>query len=232
MPLLDHFHPPLRNHWPWDGVYSYWTSAMVRQLNRKWLPQDYVAFPHVYRGGRLELDGPGGQEEGTAALWIPSPPTLDLPVDCVDMESFEVQVFNREGWPRLAAVVALASPANEDGGAHRDAFAFKCAGYLQAGVSLLLVDVVTGSAWNFHRHLLDLLRLPGQPNSRGFPDLYATAYRVFTANREGRLEVWEEALTVGASLPTLPLWISSEAAVPLDLEASHRETCEALRIPS
>jgi hypothetical protein len=31
-------------------------------------------------------------------------------------------------------------------------------------------------------------------------------------------------------LPTLPLWLADDFAVPLELEASYEDTCRALRI--
>jgi hypothetical protein len=42
--------------------------------------------------------------------------------------------------------------------------------------------------------------------------------------------VWPFALEVGKSLPTVPLWLNGEFAVPLDLEASHSAACVDLRI--
>jgi len=45
-----------------------------------------------------------------------------------------------------------------------------------------------------------------------------------------RLETWAYALAVGQPLPTLPLWLVDNLAVPLDLEASYEETCRILCI--
>ena len=39
---------------------------------------------------------------------------------------------------------------------------------------------------------------------------------------------WAHALTVEQPLPTLPLWLSDNLAVPLELEASYEETCRIL----
>jgi hypothetical protein len=44
------------------------------------------------------------------------------------------------------------------------------------------------------------------------------------------LEAWEHELVLGQPLPTLPLWISEQDYVPLELEATHEETCRGLRI--
>ena len=44
------------------------------------------------------------------------------------------------------------------------------------------------------------------------------------------VEVWAHALALGRPLPTLPLWLADNLAVPLELEASYEETCRVLRI--
>src|SRR5262249_7473143 len=157
-------------------------------------------------------------------------PTLETAVDFVDLDVIEIQVFNEKEGLRLVAAVELISPANKDRAAHRDAFVIKCAAYLQQGVSVIIVDVVTERTANLHAELLELLKLSGESDGGEFPDLYAVAYRTFTAAREGRLQLWEEPLGVGRTLPTLPLWIAPDLVVPVDLESSYRETCEGLRI--
>jgi hypothetical protein len=164
-------------------------------------------------------------------VWAPARATLDTAVEFTDLDSLEVQVFDEQTGRRLVAAVELVSPANKDRPAHREAFTIKCASYLQQGVSLVVVDVVTDRLINLHRQLLELLHLSDPTNGRDFPDLYAVAYRTFTAAKQGRLQVWEEPLALGKRLPTLPLWISPELVLPLDLETSYRETCEGLRIP-
>jgi hypothetical protein len=44
------------------------------------------------------------------------------------------------------------------------------------------------------------------------------------------LETWNHPLTVGLPLPILPLWLTDDLAIPLDLEASYEQTCRDLRI--
>ncbi len=44
------------------------------------------------------------------------------------------------------------------------------------------------------------------------------------------MEVWLESLAIGSTLPTLPLWISPDQAVPIDLEQTYLKSCELLRI--
>jgi hypothetical protein len=38
-------------------------------------------------------------------------------------------------------------------------------------------------------------------------------------------------LTVGRALPTVPLWVADDLAVPLELEESYEESCALLGVP-
>ncbi len=62
-------------------------------------------------------------------------------------------------------------------------------------------------------------------------DLYAVACRLTREGEAGRLETWSHPLAIGQALPTLPLWLASDLAVPLELEPSYEEACRVLRIP-
>jgi hypothetical protein len=63
------------------------------------------------------------------------------------------------GRPQLRAAIELVSPANKDRASHRRAFAVKCAGYLQQGVAVVIVAVITERTANLHATLVDILGL-------------------------------------------------------------------------
>jgi hypothetical protein len=44
------------------------------------------------------------------------------------------------------------------------------------------------------------------------------------------LEACSNALAIGRVLPTLPLWLSADLVVPLDLEPSYEQACSDLWI--
>ena len=136
------------------------------------------------------------------------------------------------GGPQLRAAIELVSPANKDRASHRRAFAVKCAGYLQQGVAVVIVDVVTERTANLHAALVDILGLTLTPPLAWCApsSLYAVAYRPTRSADVQRLDVRPEALAVGAILPTMPLWLSDALCLPLALEESYRATCAALRI--
>lgn len=147
------------------------------------------------------------------------------------LETFEVQVIREFGGPQLRATVELVSPANRDRPAEREAFAAKCASYLQRGVSVVVVGVVTERTADLHAQLLDTPRLTaGGAAGRAGTNLYAVAYRTVTSDGAGRLEAWPEPLRLAAPLPTMPLWLDADLCLPLHLEDTYLAACESLRI--
>jgi hypothetical protein len=192
----------------------------------------------VHVGARVEIDvatfrlRPDGSPPGNGAataVWAPPQAKLSAAVDFGDQDTFEVQVRD-ETRRRLVAAVELVSPANKDRPSHRRDFAIKCASYLRQHISVIVVDVVTERRDNMHTELSQLLTLPTALGEAGAFPLYAVGYRLRNQEQEQRLELWPEELRIGMSLPTIPLWISDDDAVPLDLEASYMTACELLRI--
>src|SRR5215510_14494443 len=239
MPLLNHFHLPLSVERPWEGIHSTWASTLATQLNQDQLPAEYFAMPLVTVGGGVQVDvgtfQSGAQQEsvpgGVATqLWAPPQPPLSAMVDFVSLDVYEIRVMQQMGGPQLRAAIELVSPVNKDQASNRRAFAVKCAGYLQQGVAVVMVDVVTERSANLHATLVDILGLAQALPWRTPSSLYAVAYRPTQSADVQRLDVWPESLAVGAPLPTMPLWLSEELCLPLALEESYRATCAALRI--
>jgi hypothetical protein len=139
-------------------------------------------------------------------------------------------VFSEEEGPRLVAAIELVSLANKDRPANRRMFAVKCASYLQSGVSVVIVDVVTERSGNLHADLLELLHARLTTPAQDVKDLDAAAYRTVPASKSVSLETWAHLLTLGDSLPTLPLWLQPDLCLPLDLDATYRAACAARRI--
>jgi hypothetical protein len=131
---------------------------------------------------------------------------------------------------RLVAAVELISPANKDRPEHRSQFTSKCAALLRQGVSLVLVDVVTARNVNLYADLLDLIGQWDRSLGEQPPATYAVACRWRPHGTSRWLEVWNHSLKLGLPLPTLPLWLTEDFTIPLDLEASYEQTCRDLRI--
>ena len=170
-----------------------------------------------------ELVAPGERPGGG---WTPPAPSATIPLAIVT-DLVEVSIFADEGGPVLAGAIELVSPANKDRPAHRDAFTSKCAAYLQAGVGLVVVDVVTNRGGDLHAELMARLFAPG---TRSMGDLYSAAYRPVGRDGEVRLDIWREPIALGGPLPVLPLWLKGGPCLPVDLEATYGRTRRELRM--
>jgi len=154
-------------------------------------------MPLVTLGGGAQVDigtfQTGEQPESpnggvVTQIWAPPSPPLSVVVDFVSLDVYEVRVMQQMGGPKLRSAIELVSPANKDQASHRRAFAIKCAGYLQQGVAVIIVDVVTERTANLHVALADILGLV-HPLAWGSPSqLYAVAYRPTQAAAAQRLE--------------------------------------------
>ena len=239
MPLLDHFHPPLLGQRHWEGLHGWWAAAMSDALNEH-LPEEYFAEFQTALGTRIEMDVASCTEadspvsshpDGTATavqtrVWAPPTPVAVMPAEFPD--DFEVQVFSNIAGPTLVAVIELVSPRNKDRDEARQAFAAKCAAYLQRGIGLIIVDTVTSRHANLHDELMTLL---GQAFAFPTPTpLYATAYRPAHREERNEIDLWREPLAVGQPLPTLPLAVRGLGCLPIDLEATYTEARQRGRI--
>ncbi|MCI0455694.1 MAG: DUF4058 family protein [Gemmataceae bacterium] len=246
MPLRDHFRPPLDDLRHWEGFHATWPVMVVALLRRK-LPRRYFAEPRVHSGSSAEIDVATFEHEGedvagvsagnddgggvATAVWAPPRPTLTVATDLPAQDVYEVLVYDEKRHCRLVAAVEIVSPANKDRPEHRRAFVAKCAGLLRELVSVVIVDVVTTRTQNLYGELLDLI---GQSDPALHPEppaLYTVACRLTKPKKEWLLETWTQTLALGQPLPTVPLWLADDLAVPLELEESYEQSCAILNIP-
>jgi Protein of unknown function (DUF4058) len=241
MPLLDHFHPPLHGPRRWEGFHHAWATTIAQQLNLDTLPPDYYAEPEISLGPNLEIDvvtmelssNKPSSDRVNTAVWSPSRPKIVAKVDFAHLDSFEVRVYQDLGGAEVRAAIELVSPANKDREGSRRTFAAKCAGYLRHGIGVVVIDVVTDRSANLHHELFEALEVKGRQRPwESSTGLYAVAYRAVTVRKRPRVEAWPEKLTLGKTLPVLPLWLTLDLCVPLPLEQSYAATCRSLRIPA
>jgi hypothetical protein len=246
MPLRDHFRPPFSEVRSWEEVHGQWPAVIVQHLARI-LPSQYTAGPHVHLGPEVEIDvatfetqsqptagtlpSPPGDGGGAAtAVWAPAEPTLVVETELSDFDEYEVRVYDTHRGRSLVAAIELISPSNKDRPQHRSQFTAKCAMLLRQGVSLVLVDVVTARNVNLYADLLDLIGRSDRCLGTQPPATYAVACRWRPRGRSRWLETWYRELKPGLPLPSLPLWLTEDLAITLDLEASYEQTCRDLRI--
>jgi hypothetical protein len=242
MPLLDHFRPPLSLRRHWESFHGFWAAAAAGWLNSGHLPPGFFAEMQLHVGSRVEIDVPTFHESGngasrasagvggtatlTAPAWAPPVPAAVIPA--VFPDELEVLVFNDEGGPALVAALELVSPGNKDRDTHRQAFLTKCASYLQQGIGLVVVDVVTIRLANLHNELMRFLGANGTAALADEVSLYTAAYRPARRKDGDQIDVWPMPLALGQPLPTMPLALRGYGCIPLDLEASYTEARQRL----
>jgi Protein of unknown function (DUF4058) len=241
MPLLDHFHAPLEQRRAWESFHSRWANSIADQLNQT-LPRRFFAQVQVRLGTQVEADvaefesssgfedtSPVNGSGGVAVqAWAPPAATLVLPT--VFPDDIEVHVRDELDDARLVAAVELVSPRNKDRPDSRAAFAAKTAAYLQRGVGLIILDVVTNRRFNFHN---ELIRILGLDSSFSMPDnayLYAIAYRPTRRGQNDQIDAWPTILSVGSPLPILPLALRGSHPVPLDVNGAYEDACHRSRL--
>lgn len=243
MPLRDHFRPPVDNIASWEGFHGGWPMVIVQQL-RKQLRAGYVAEPRVHSGSGVEIDvaafetgdapplsGPAEGNGGVAtAVWAPPQPSVAVETTLPDYDEYEVRIFDARRGRHLVAAIEIVSPANKDRAEHRNIFVGKCAALLQKGVAVSIVDLVTVRHFNLYADLLAFLGHNDPTLTDAPAPLYAASCRWVKKEKRPILQAWSHVLTVGQPLPTLPLWLSADLVVPLDLEQSYEQACHDLWI--
>jgi hypothetical protein len=243
MPLRDHFRPPLDNMASWEGFHGQWPAVIVHHLRNK-LPAGYVAEPRAHSGAYVEVDvaayekdepaasfETGNGNGGTAtAVWAPARPSLSVETSLPDYDEYEVRIYDDKRRRHLVAAIEIVSRANKDRPESRNVFIAKCTALLQKGVSVSIVDLVTVRQFNLYTELLAFIGHSDPTLTDPPPDLYAASCRWITQDKHTILQTWSHVLTLGQPLPTLPLWLNRDLAVPLDLEQSYEQACHDLWI--
>jgi Protein of unknown function (DUF4058) len=224
MPLREHFRLPVSKRVSWEMLFGMWPMAIVQQL-RNTLPPGYTAGPSVRVGTFCEIDG--------ADLTIQIQRLEANAVDVKPDEEYEytVYIYDTDREQTLVAAIEIVSPANKDHPEKRNSFVAKCVRLLRSGVSVSLVDLVTVRNFNLYTQLIEFIRQPNADRmSVNPPATYAAACRWGKWGEKTRLEAWSHTMTDGEPLPTLPLWLTAELVIPLDLEKSYEQACHDLWI--
>jgi hypothetical protein len=241
MPLRDHFRPPLDDVTSWEGFHGQWPAVIVQHL-RKVLPAGYVAEPRVHSGAQMEIDVAAFEKDGppshsatspgnggvATAVWAPARPSVVVETALPDYDEYEVRVYDARRGRHLVAAIEIVSPANKDRPEHRNLFVAKCAALLQKGVAVSVVDLVTVKHFNLYAELLAFIGHNDPTLGAEPPHLYAASCRWLRKGKRTLLELWAHVLAVGQPLPTLPLWLTADLVVPLDLEQSYEQACRDL----
>jgi hypothetical protein len=219
---------------------------MVRSLLPH-LPEGYTAEPRVHLGNLYELDvnayrskansewsGDNGTSGGVGTLTRKftklRKPRFTVEADLTEEYEYEVLIFDEERNRRLVAAVEIVSPGNKGRPASRRAFVAKCAALLQERVCVSIVDLVTTRRFNLYTDLLALIDQSDPTFASKPPATYAVTLRGRKVKATSVLDVWSHPMKVGEPLPTLPIWLTEDDLIPLDLESSYEEACRVLRV--
>jgi hypothetical protein len=236
MPLRDHFRPPLDDLHSWDALHGAWPTMIVQYLNSR-LPSQYIAAPSIHLGSQIEVDAATFDRENPSLPfvehstgWQLSAPSLVVETELLKVDDYEVKIYDAKHHRRLVAAIEIVSPSNKDRPESRRVFVAKCRELLRQGVSVAIVDVVTDRDFNLYTELLDLIGQSDPAFEPEPPAIYAAACRWIPRGRKHILETWSHRLHLGQVLPTIPLWLTEQFAVPLDLESTYEDACRVLRI--
>lgn len=252
MPLLDHFRDPVRDYCPWHSFQAMWCGKVVERLNETWLTDDrFTAQSERHIDSAIEIDvatlervgheaqsagrnGAGGGVATAAEVYSPPAAVLTADFEFSAEDVYEVKVYRGRGGWQLVAAVELVSEANKDREETRRTFAVKCAGYLLKGVSVVVLDTVTTYQASLHDEVCNLIDTADPVRWTSPTGLSALVYRAATVRAgdaiRNRLDMWPYTLTVGEPLPTVPLWLAPDLAVPLELELTYAAARRALKI--
>ncbi len=219
MPLLDYFREPFGTH-KWESVHATWAAEITGHLNKRWLGPQFAAGPRVIVAGYPEIDIATYEDP-------PQPPTASVRANLPSLT--EVQVFKTDEGI-LVAAVEIVSPRNKDRPNARDGFVGKCLDYLNQGVCVLVIDVVTTPRANLHAEPCAKLGVEGEDLVTEVGTLYAATYRPTTRADEPEIDVWASPCKVGDVLPTMPLRLTGDTFVPVEFELTYVEACRGLKV--
>ena len=241
MPLRDQFGPPFNQQASWEEVHGGWPMVIVQQLG-KVLPSQYVAAARVHLGSQAEVDiaaydvgdrriGHDSDSGGVAtAVWAPAKPTSAIETEMADFDEYEVRIYDTQRARQLVAAIEIISPGNKDRFESRRQFVAKCAELLRKHVSVIMVDLVTVRDFNLYDEILEWIGEKPESLNGNHQSIYAVSSCWRPHGLKRWLESWNHPLSIRSAFPVLPLWLSDDLAIPLDLEASYEQTCRDLRI--
>jgi hypothetical protein len=234
MPILDHLSEEITNIVEFQSFHNAWAVYIAGKLNEV-LPRGFRAKPHSQISS-WEVDVRTDRfltEDEKEKLKIQyQPPNPSATVHVIFPTELEVFIVNvSHSTQKIVGVIEIVSKANKDRHQNRDAFVAKCHSILSQGISLIIGDILSIPFFNLHNQLLRALEISeGKIEEKKEMPLYCSSYRVtFDVNEKPVVEFWAYSLKVGDTLPTLPLFIASEIAVPVKLEEAYKEACERLK---
>ena len=215
----------------WDSVHQLWINELLFWAQER-LPDGYRAYLGSVPG--LSIGTEPGRPDLGVRTWQPrggdatAPPEALVEAPQPDFKTVAllrpepraaVHIF-RQG--QLVAAVEVVSPRNKDRPSSRDFYRNRYLGYLWSGVHLMLIDV--------HRRPLGFSFVEAMAAEVecqfpvGLPP-HVVSWNAGGPTPEGGqfLDGWYRSLAVHEPLPTLPLALTAERSLLIDLEYTYGE---------
>ncbi len=213
--LFHHFHQSwaMEIHHALNAILPDGYSALVEQHSPVFVP-DVLTVER-----RTKRTRPRG---GTATLPRPQTRyTLEKKEHVLARRGNRIAIHH--GLGDIVCILEIVSPGNKQGRSALKAFVKKTLGFLEAGVHVVLIDILPPNALN--RAGLHKL-IWGDPREAGVkltPDepLLLASYRAEAPYRDAALEAFLEPLAVGAALPDMPAFLEPDFYVNVPLEATY-----------
>jgi hypothetical protein len=224
MPLHDWTDRP-----GWEGVHHLWIAELLRWVKPR-LPGPYRAF--IGSAPLLAVGGPSERPDLGVRNWSsdPQPGSVSGPGPGAQIEPDEelaVAVFDPvtalfvERHGRLVSVVEVISPRNKDRPVSRNSYMARYLSYLMDGVHLVLIDVHRRPLmFSFADGIAGELHMVQPP----LPAPCAVGYRVGEPAATGgrMLAIWRRPLGNDQPLPAIPLPLTEELSVLVELEPTYQ----------
>jgi hypothetical protein len=211
----------------WEVVHHYWLSELGRSVKSQ-LPAGYRAFPASSPDLKIGTDL--GKPDVAVRQWDQSNGKTGGPMvsQRIEPESEEVVTLTLDPdlallityHGKLAAAIEIISPGNKDRPARRAFYLGRYFGYLKVQASVLLVDVHP-QPYGFS--FADALAVELDQHQAPLPCPMAISYEVRGPATSGGAVIgtWRRALTPGQPIPTLPLSLSEDLQIKIDLEGTY-----------
>ncbi|HLW66702.1 MAG TPA: DUF4058 family protein [Gemmataceae bacterium] len=211
-----------------------WIPEIWKVLNGGLLPTGYYALPEQHAGKSIADVLTLHRSEPLNEWPPPLPPdtggiaVADAPPRVRRRETVQESLLARKrtlairhiSGNRLVAMLEILSPSNKDRGEHVEQFANKAVAALEAGVHLLLVDLLPpgpNDPQGIHAVIRQKLGLTDEPYELPSAEpLTLVAYAVGP-----KIEAFVEHIAVGAILPEMPLFLRPDRYINVPLEATY-----------
>ena len=218
-----------------------WVAELPKRLNGGLLPEGYYALAEQHAGRSIadvltlhaapQAQGmqPPSQPEGCGTAVATAPPKVRV------HQTIEASILARRrsvairhvSGHRLVALLEVISTANKDRPASLEDFASKAVDALDAGVHLLVVDLFPPGLHDPHGiHEIIRRRLEDSDEAYELPLNQPLTLVSYAAGP--RVEVYIEHVSVGDSLPEMPLFLRPDCYVNVPLGATYDEAYRGL----